>query len=335
MSELTASPDLSKLIQDFFCQNLINQRNVSPQTIASYRDTFRLLLRYASERLKKRPAKMFLDDLDMSIVLGFLNHLESDRKNSIRTRNLRFAGIRSFMNYAAYRQPASLSNIQRVLSIPMKQFLRPVLGHLSRQEIEAVIQSSDLARWSGQRDRVMFTVFYNTGARVSEIIGLKIKDMQLGTKGVIHIRGKGRKERIVPLWKTTSALLKDWIKRIDISEDSPIFPNRSGKPLSSSGVEDRLRIAVHEASKVCPTLINKKVSPHTIRHTTAMHLLQSGVDLSVIALWLGHENYSTTHMYIEADITMKEQALAKLQETQNHLTRYKADDELLTFLAGL
>lgn len=335
MNAYTTTPNLSQLLQDFFCQNLINQRNVSPQTIAAYRDTFRLLLRYASEQLKKRPVKMYLDDLNMSMVLSFLNYLETKRNNSVRTRNVRLAAIRSFMNYAAYREPGSLPGIQKVLSIPMKRFQRPLLGSLSREEIETILQAPDPARWSGQRDRAMFTVFYNTGARVSEIIGLKFKDLQLSPKASVHIHGKGRKDRIVPLWKTTAALLKGWLGQGGTTPQTPVFSNRFGKELSAAGIEYRLRIAVREASKRCPGLRNRKISPHTLRHTTALHLLQAGVDLSVIALWLGHESPATTHMYMEADLTMKERALERLHETGGRPIRYKVGDALMHFLESL
>lgn len=329
------SPDLSQLLQDFFYQNLINQRYVSSRTIAAYRDTFRLLLQHASKSLGKPPTKMRLDDLDMSIILGFLSHLEGVRKNSVRTRNARLAAIRSFMHYAAYREPVSLPVIQQVLSIPMKRFERPIPGSLTREEIDAILEAPDATQWSGQRDRVMFTVFYNTGARVSEVIGMKVKNFQLLPKSSVQIHGKGRKERIVPLWKTTALMLKSWMSQVDANPEASVFPNRSGKPLSASGIQQRLHLAVLKATNQCPSLRNRAVSPHTIRHTTAMHLLQSGVDLTVIALWLGHENPATTHMYMEADLTMKEKALEKLHETEGQPLRYRASDDLLRFLEGL
>jgi len=329
------SPLLSQLLQGFFYQNLIGQRNVISRTIASYRDTFRLLLQHASKDLRKPPTKMCLGDLDVTTILGFLAHPETDRKNSVRTRNARLAAIRSFMHYAAYQEPASLSVIQKVLSIPMKRFERPVLNSLTREEIDAILEAPDVNHWSGQRDRVMFTVFYNTGARVSEIIGMKIKNFQLFPKASVQIHGKGRKERIVPLWKTTALTLKSWMSQMDASPEAPVFPNRSGKPLTASGIQHRHRLAVLKATNMCPTLRDREVSPHTIRHTTAMHLLQSGVDLTVIALWLGHENPSTTHMYMEADLTMKEKALEKLHEADELPFRYKATDEVLRFLEGL
>jgi site-specific recombinase XerD len=329
------SPNLSQLLQDFFYQNLINQRNVSSRTIVAYRDTFRLLLQHASKGLGKPPTKMDLDDLDMPTILGFLTHLETDRRNSARTRNARLAAIPSFMHFAAYREPASLPGIQKVLSIPMKRFERPVLGSLTREEIDAILEAPNASRWSGQRDRAMFTVFYNTGARVSEVIAMKVKNFQLSPKASVQIHGKGRKERIVPLWKTTALILKSWMSQVDANSEASVFPNRLGKPLSASGIQYRLHLAVLKASNLCPTLRNREVSPHTIRHTTAMHLLQSGVDLAVIALWLGHESPSTTHMYMEADLTIKERALEKLHEAGGKPVRYKATDELLGFLERL
>lgn len=336
MNTQAISTNLAPLIQDFFCQNLMNQRNVSPKTIAAYRDTFRLLLRYAAEQLRKRPVKMCLDDLNMPFILNFLNYLETQRKNSIRTRNARLAAIRSFMDYVAYREPGSLPGIQKVLSIPKKQFERPLMGFLSLEEINAVLKAPDHATWSGRRDRVMFTVFYNTGARISEIIELRVKDLQLSHSASVHLHGKGRKERTVPLWKTTALMLRDWLKQVDKDPHNSVFPSRFGKPLSSAGIEYRLQIAIRQASKFCPGLEKRRISPHTIRHTTAMHLLQSGVDLSVIALWLGHESPATTHMYMEADLAMKEKALEKLHEIEGLPVKYsRPDDDLLHFLEKL
>lgn len=326
---------LAELLQDFFCQNLINQRNVSRQTIAGYRDTFRLLLNYASERLKKPPVGICLEDCNESLVQSFLGHLETQRRNSIRTRNTRLAAIRSFMHYAAHRAPDSLPVIQRVLCIPTKRFHRPVLGFLSREEINAILQAPDACTWSGRRDQAMFTVFYNTGARASEVIGMRGKDLNLEQKATVEFHGKGRKIRVLPLWKETVRMLKRWRTEVNSDAEAPVFPNRRGEPLSLTGIEYRLRLAVRQAVRVCPTLGKRTISPHTIRHTTAMHLLQSGVDLSVIALWLGHENPTTTHLYMEADLTMKEQALRKLKETPAQSIRYKASDKLLAFLDAL
>jgi site-specific recombinase XerD len=323
------------LLQDFFCQRLIGQRNASARTVAAYRDAFRLLLRYAESKLHRSPAAISLDDLDAPMVLGFLDHLESERGNCARTRNLRLVAIRSFMRYAARRDPTALPTIQRVLAIPTKRFERPLLGFLSHDEMNAIIEAPDRSTWSGHRDHVMLTTLYNTGARVSEITGLRVADVDLTTGASVRIRGKGRKERATPLWRSTTKLLGAWLERVNRDPNAPLFPNRYGRALSRSGVEQRLRAAVAIAQKRCPALRDRRVSPHTVRHTTAMHLLQSGVDLSVIALWLGHESPATTHRYLEADLAMKERALQSLQEPSVQPLRFRPPDRVLAFLDGL
>jgi site-specific recombinase XerD len=326
---------LCQLIQDFFCKNLINQRNVSQRTIISYRDTIRLLLLFAEKKLKKPPVEMSLDDLDNSVVLDFLNHLEDHRKNSTRTRNARLAAIRSFMKYVGYREPTALPVVQRVRSIPVKRFKRHALEFLSREEVQAILDSPDKSTWSGQRDRVMFATFYNTGARVSEIIELKVSDLELGRTSSVKINGKGRKQRVIPIWKSTALQLKKWLKVVPNNPEAVVFPSRYGQKLTDSGVEYRLKEAVKIASKRCPSLRKKKISPHTIRHTTAMHLLQSGTELTLIALWLGHESLTTTHLYLDADLEMKERALKKLKDVKTSPLRFKAGDKLLRFLEAL
>jgi site-specific recombinase XerD len=243
--------------------------------------------------------------------------------------------VRSFLRYASYRDPAALPTIQRVLAIPLKRFDRPLLGFLSREQMQALIDAPDRTTWSGQRDHIMLSTFYNTGARVSEIIGLRVNDVELNRSAAVHIRGKGRKQRLTPLWRGTARLLRDWLARQHSDGNAPVFPNRAGHALSRSGVEQRLRVAVAVAQQSCPSLRGLSVSPHTLRHTTAMHLLQSGVDLTVIALWLGHESPETTHHYIEADLTMKERALATIQQPRGRTLRYHAGDRLLAFLDGL
>jgi len=325
----------STLLQDFFCRRLINQRNASGCTVAAYRDTFRLLLKYLEQHRKKHPVDVTLADLDAPVILAFLDHLETTRKNSIRTRNSRLAAVRSFLKYVATRDPASLPIIQRVLAIPMKRYDRRLLGFLSREEVQAVLEAPDPSRWSGQRDRVMFTLFYNTGARVSEVVALRVGDVSLARCASVCIRGKGRKERSIPLWKPTVAALKQWMKRIDQSPTSPLLPNASGKAMTRSGVEHRLKRAVSSAAKKLATLKTRPISPHTMRHTTAMHLLQSGADLSIIALWLGHESTITTHMYTEADLPMKERALRRLKPIVGKRLRYQPSDKLLKFLESL
>jgi integrase/recombinase XerD len=335
MKQPCLEPSFPALVQDFFCQRLIAQRNVSPRTVASYRDTFRLLLRYAEEHLKKHPTQLVLSDLDAALVSSFLEYVEKIRGNSPRSRNLRLAAIRAFMRYGASRNPACLATIERVLAIPNKRFCRPLLGFLSRLEMEAILAAPDRSTWSGRRDHVMLATFYNTGARVSELTGLRVQDVKLDRDPAVHLHGKGRKQRAVPLWKRTALVLGQWLRQNSPHPLAPVFPNRLGNPLSRSGVEHRLRLAVRQAATRCPSLVDRKVSPHTLRHTTAMHLLQSGVDITIIALWLGHESPTTTHQYIEADMKMKERALGAIQEPPVRRNRYKPTDRLLAFLESL
>jgi integrase/recombinase XerD len=335
MKPTRSTPDFAALVQEFFCQRLIGQQNASAQTVASYRDTFRLLLGYLERSRKKQPSAVALTDLDAPTVAAFLEHLEKKRHNRVRTRNARFAAIRSFLRYAAARDPASLPIVQRVLAIPMKRFARPSLYFLSREGVTAILDAPDASTWSGRRDRVLLALMYNTGARVSEAIALRRADVSLDPSRSVRITGKGRKQRVVPLWKSTAQCVREWMALEDRGPESPLFPNRGGRPLSRSGVEVRLRSAVRTASGRCPSLRGKRISPHTLRHTTAMHLLQSGVDITVIALWLGHESLETKHQYVEADLAMKERAFAKLEELPPGKIRYRAGDKLLRFLEDL
>jgi site-specific recombinase XerD len=323
------------LLQDFFQRRLIAQRAVSVHTIASYRDTFELLLGYVEQHTRHPPSQLTLQNLDAPMVLAFLDHLETERGNCPRTRNLRLTAIRSFLRYASVREPTALPIAQRVLAIPTKRFDRPALDYLSREEIQALLEAPDRSTWSGARDAVLFAALYNTGARVSEITGLCVEHVLLERSFAVHLYGKGRKERVVPLWKSTAALLRRWLPRIDRGPGAPVFPNRSGQRLSNSGVERRLHDALAKASKSCPSLEGRRISPHTLRHTTAMHLLQSGVDITVIALWLGHDEIATTHLYVEADLEMKEAALKRLGEPPTKRLRFRATDNLLAFLEGL
>lgn len=332
---MSAQTTFPGLLQDFFCRRLVAERGVSARTVASYRDAFELLLRFAERETGKTPSALAFEDLDAPMVLAFLDHLETERGNSARTRNNRLAAIRSFMRYASLRDPTSLVIAQRILAIPRKRFDMPVLGFISRDEVKALLDAPSTSTWSGQRDRVLLATLYNTGARVSEIVGLRIADVLFDRESAVHLHGKGRKERVVPLWKSTVAELRRWLARIDRRPDAPVFPNRAGKPLSRSGVEQRLRLAVAIATRHCPSLAGRRVSPHTIRHTTAMHLLQSGVDLAVIALWLGHESPTTTHLYLEADLAMKTAALRKVADPSPRRARFRATDRLLAFLDGL
>lgn len=334
---MTTSASLSfpALVQEFFCQRLIAQRNASPCTVASYRDAFCLLLAFAEKRLHRTPAAMHLADLDAPLVLDFLDHVEKERGNGPRTRNLRLTAIRSFMKFASLREPMTLPTAQRVLAIPTKRFDRPMVGFLSRDEIGAIQNAPDPATWSGHRDRVLLATLYNSGARVSEIVGVRRCDLALERSPFVCLHGKGRKERSVPLWRTTAEALRNWLARLPKMPEQPVFPNRGGRAMSRSGVEKRLDAAVRAAAQKCPALCGRNVSPHTVRHTTAMHLLQGGVDITVIALWLGHESPTTTHLYVEADLQMKERALAKIQPSNAGPGRYKPGDRLLAFLEGL
>jgi site-specific recombinase XerD len=335
MNKAETKLDLPGLLQDFFCKRLIQQQHVSDHTVKSYRDTFRLFLRFAEKRTGKSVIDLDLVDLDADLTLAFLNHLEVQRRNSVRSRNARLAAIRSFVHYAALQRPAAISEIRRISAIPMKRFDRPSVGFLSRSEVEALLSAPNVGTWSGRRDHVLLTTLYNTGARVSEIVGIRRMDVEDERCAAVHLHGKGRKERVVPLWKKTTKLLRSWLSNIAGDPQKPIFPNRLGHPMTRSGLEKRLRAAASIAQQSCPSLRNKRISPHVLRHTTAMHLLQSGVDLAVIALWLGHESIETTHGYLQADIKIKEQALARLQEPKATALRYKASKDILAFLDSL
>ena len=335
MKVTPSAPGFAALVQAFFCQRLIEQQNVSNRTVSSYRDAFRLLLGFLEQHRKKPPATVTLADLDAPTIAAFLDHLEKKRQNSIRTRNARLAAIRSFLKFAALRDPMSLPVVQRVLALPMKRFARPALTFLSRDEVAALLAAPDASTWSGRRDRALFSVLYNTGARVSEAVALRRADVSLDAARSVRLTGKGRKQRTVPLWKSTAEQLRDWAALLNPAPETILFPNRDGEPLSRSGVEKRLMEGMRVAAARCRTLQGKRVSPHTLRHTTAMHLLQSGVDITVIALWLGHESTETTHQYVEANLAMKEEALSKLEEIPTPKIRFRASDKLLQFLEDL
>jgi site-specific recombinase XerD len=330
------APTFATLLQRFFIDHLQQDRALSSCTISAYRDTFKLLLCFAEKRLGKSPAKFTLADLDQDLLLAFLDYLEHERNNTIRSRNARLAALRTFLKYAAHYDVKELAVVERSLAIPAKRYDRPMLGFLSRPEIEAVLDAPDPCTWTGQRDRALLTMLYNTGGRVSEIIGIRLKDLILEHSPCVHLHGKGRKDRSVPLWGSTVSLLRRWIRRLDSTEDSSyLLPNRGGTQMTRSNVTQRLELAVRAAARKCLSLRQRTISPHIIRHTTAMHLLQSGVDITVIALWLGHESPTTTHMYIEADLSMKQRALARLQPAKTSGLRYQPPDQLLRFLESL
>jgi integrase/recombinase XerD len=327
--------EFPQLVQDFFLRRLVAQRGASARTVESYRDAFELLFGFIEQHTGKPPSALQLADLDAPVVLDFLDHLETGRGNSPRTRNARLAAIHSFMRYAAVRDPASLPITGRVLAIPAKRFDRPVLGYLSREQIAAILAAPDRSTWSGHRDAVLLATAYNTGARVSEITALRVRDVLLDRQTAVHLHGKGRKQRVIPLWKNTTTELRAWLDRINAAPDAPVFPNRAGAPMSRSGVRNRLDRAVAVAERRCPSLHGQHISPHTLRHSTAMHLLQSGTDLAVIALWLGHSSPAVTHQYLEADLAAKEAVLQQLADPSPAPARFHPSDRLLAFLQDL
>jgi site-specific recombinase XerD len=331
----TAIVSFPALVQRFFSQYLVEQRALSPCTVAAYRDTFTLFLAFAQERLAKSPASLSMADIKPDLILAFLEHLERERHNTVRSRNARLAALRTFLKFAARHDVASLQVIEQALAVPMKRFEQPMLGFLSREEMFAVLADPGTS-WIAQRDHLLFALLYNTGARVSEIIAVKVGDVILDGAACVHLRGKGRKQRAVPLWKSTVQEVRAWLRlNPQLTTGSALLPNRDDAAMTRSNVTQRLRLAVQAACKTTPSLAKRSVTPHTIRHTTAMHLLQSGVDISVIALWLGHERPTTTHMYVEADLAMKDRALARLQAPNSKVRRYHAPDGLLQFLKAL
>jgi site-specific recombinase XerD len=276
-----------------------------------------------------------LTDLDAPLVLAFLDHIEKVRNNSIRSRNARLAAVRSFLRFAALKNPEALAIIQRSLAIPMKRCGRPLVGFLSREEVQAIINAPDPSTWAGHRDQVLLATFYNTGARVSEALGIKVADVTFEGSPSIRLHGKGRKDRTVPIRPATALQIRRWLARIDSAPGKPLFPATKGGPLTRSAITDRLKRATQAATAKCASLGQRRVSPHTFRHTTAMHLLQSGVDITLVALWLGHESPATTHIYVEADLKMKEEALKVVQPPTTKQVRYQPPDRLRRFLYAL
>ena len=332
---MNGSEKFANHIQTFFSEYLVRQRGVSPQTISTYRDTFRLLFGYFEKTFGKTPDALTLDDLNGPNVASFLQHLEGWRGNCVRTRNCRLAALRSFLRYVvAMREPDLLAQTQRVLAIPLKRYTRPLLGFLTIAEIDSLLRSTSETR-AGRRDHAMFLFLYNTGARVSEAIKARVKDVQSREFHAVQLLGKGRKQRIVPLWKETSQALRAWVRFAGLGENDVLFPSRFGTEMSRNAVQQRLLHCVEEASDTCPSLIGRKISPHTLRHTTAMHLLQSGVSSPVISLWLGHESPTTTHQYVEADLQMKEKALSRIKPPSQKNLRFKPPSSLMRFLDSL
>jgi len=323
------------LLESFFTQRLIGQRQASPNTLASYRDTFRLLLQFAQQRLHKPPSRLTLEDLDAPLIGAFLDHLEKTRGNGSRSRNLRLAAIRSFFRYAAYQQPTHSGQIQRVLAIPNKRHTRALVSFLTRPEIDALLAAPDPLTWGGRRDHAFLLLALQTGLRLSEMTSLGRQDLTLGTGAHVRCQGKGRKERCTPLAKQTVTVLKAWLGEPTRSKSDILFPNARGGRLSPDGAQYLLAKHLAVARQQCSSLRQKRVSPHGLRHTAAMELLQAGVDCSVIALWLGHESVETTQIYLHANLVLKEEALAKTTPLHGKAGRYKAGDQLLQFLKSL
>ena len=326
---------LAPTLEAFFTERLINQRQASEHTIAAYRDTWRMLLSFASARLAVEPSKLDLGDLDAPLVGAFLDHLERDRGCGARTRNARLAAIRSLYRYAALRHPEHAGVIERVLAIPPKRHERALVTFLTEEEADALLAAPDNATWIGRRDHAMLAIGLQCGLRASELIGLRCSDVHLGIGAHVSCRGKGRKQRITPLTKATAAVLRRWLAERNGDDAEPLFATRTGGRLSRDALEHRLAKHAAAATERRPSLRSKRVSPHVLRHTAAMRLLEAGVDTSVIALWLGHEQVETTQIYLHAHLALKEQALARTRPIDVKPGRYQPPDTLLAFLEAL
>jgi site-specific recombinase XerD len=326
-------PSFPALVQQFFTEYLVAQRALSPRTVASYRDAMTLYLGYAARQLGKPPMSMQLTDMTSELILKFLAHLELQRHNSVRSRNLRLTALRAFLKFAGRRDVTALHAVERAMAVPMKRFERPLLGHLTRPEMIAVLGQPG-TEWTSQRDHLLLSLLYNTGARVSEIVGVRVVDVVLDRSACVHLHGKaaGSLGAAVEIHRGGH---RAWLTPTRNCVVAALLPNRAGHPMTRCNVAQRLALAVHRAVAEQPSLKTKRVSPHTLRHTTAMHLLQSGVPFNVIALWLGHESTNTTHRYVEANLEMKEKALARLQAPDIKLPRFRADDDLMKFLQSL
>lgn len=326
---------LPKYVQRFFTERLITQLYASPNTIASYRDTFRLLLRFAEVQLGHPPTNLQISHLDATLIGRFLVHCEEERGNSARSRNTKLAAIRSFFKYVANNEPQLLLHCQKILSMPSKRYEKRVINFLQRDEIDAILAAPDTTTWFGRRDQTLLLLMIQTGLRVSEAISLKMSDVELGTGAHVRCSGKGRKERATPLRSDCRNSLRLWLDETLPNRGDSLFTSKIGRALSRDAVERLVRKHVAAASSSCPSLAVKRVTPHVLRHTAAMQLLQSGVDRTVIALWLGHESVETTQMYLHADIKLKERAMERTQTAETPPGRYQPADDLLVFLESL
>jgi site-specific recombinase XerD len=327
--------DLAPVLQGFFTDRLARQKKASPNTVAAYRDTCKLLLSFAQARTGKEPSMLSLADLDAAMVGEFLQHLEDDRGNGSATRNARLAAIHSLFRYAAPRVPEHAAVISQVLAIPPRRRERAIVSYLTPDETDALLAAPDRTTWHGRRDHALLLLAVQTGLRVSELTALARQDAHLGTGPHVRCHGKGRKDRATPLTSQVTRTLKTWLAELGPGPGTPLFPARAGGRLSRDAVG--LLVAKHAAAAAdgCPSIKEKNVTPHTLRHTAAMSLLRAGVDTSVIALWLGHEDAETTQVYLHADMTIKEQALARVQQPGTSPGRYRPPDSLLTFLDNL
>lgn len=332
---MTPTISLAVMLERFFTQRLMQQRQASAHTIISYRDTFRQFLKFTQRRLHKSPAQLAFEDIDANLIHAFLDHLEKERRVSTRTRNLRLTALHSFFRYAAFELPTRSAQIQRVLAIPGKRFTRALVRFLTREEVDALLAAPDQRTWFGRRDHAFILIAVQTGLRLSEMTGIRRQDVVLGIGAHIRVIGKGRKERCTPLAKSTRAVLSAWMREPQRGEEQILFPNARGTRLSPDGVRYLLSKHVAVASENCPSLKQKRVTVHALRHTMALDLLQVGVDRSVIALWLGHESVETTQVYLEATLAMKERALARANPPSGTPGRYRPGDSLLGFLNRL
>lgn len=323
------------LLERFFTQRLMAQRQVSAHTIAAYRDTFRLFLRFASERVGRPPADLAFSDLEVALVEAFLDDLEQRRGSTARSRNLRLSALRSFFHYAAYFVPEHAGRIQQILAIPAKRQERPLVGFLTRAEVDALLAAPDRRTWLGRRDHAWLLVAFQTGLRLSEMTALRRTDVSLNNARHLRCIGKGRKERCTPLTEQTVQVLRAWLNEPPPGDSERLFPTVHGQPMSADAVQYLFAKHAAVAAGTCPSLASKRISPHVARHTAAMELLQAGVEPAVIALWLGHESIKTTQIYLDAHLALKEAALEKVQPHQGQPGRFQADDRLLQFLNGL
>ena len=323
------------LLQRYFSQRLVTQRQASPHTIASYRDTFRLFLQFARRQTSKAPSDLTFSDIDVDLIEAFLTDLEKHRSISARSRNLRLSALRSFFRYALYYEPEHAGRIQQILAVPAKRYDRKIVNFLTRSEVEALLAVPDTGTWNGRRDHALLLVAFQTGLRLSELTGLRKQDLELDTGAHVRCLGKGRKERCTPLAAKTVREIKAWMQEPAPGNSEFIFPTVRGRRMSADAVQYLLAKYTAIARRSCLSLRKKRVSPHVARHTAAMELLQAGVDLSVIALWLGHESIETTQKYLDANLALKEAALAKTLPFPTQSRRFKPDDRLLQFLNAL